>query len=298
MIYRYKHKDRVQDLTKGLIESYSSTPTGMDHIDNAALPSRAMMINIIHDLMTVLFPGYFGPRRPLRKNLGYFIGSRLEKLYEELTMQIFLGLRHRCNLENPACGHCENLAEDIAISFFEALPKIRDTLASDVQAAYDGDPAAKSFDEIIFCYPGIFAISLYRMAHQLHKDGALILPRFMTEYAHHQTGCDIHPGAKIGRRFFIDHATGVVIGETTDIGENVRLYQGVTLGSLRFPRDKDGNIIRDQKRHPTLEDDVVVYAGSTILGGETVIGKGAIIGGNTWVINSVEPGKKVLQKRP
>jgi len=299
MIYQFKYKDKVEALTKGLLESYSSsTATGMDHIDNVALPSRSEMIQLIHDLMVLLFPGYHGPRRPQRKNLAFFVGSRVEDIYERLTVQVYLGLRHRCTMQNPACQHCENMAEEISLTFLQDLPGIRATLATDVQAAYDGDPAAKSFDEIIFCYPGLYAIALYRMANTLHRAGALILPRFMTEYAHHQTGCDIHPGATIGERFFIDHATGVVIGETTDIGRNVRIYQGVTLGSLRFPRDADGNIIRDKKRHPTLEDDVVVYAGATILGGETVIGKGSVIGGNTWITASVAPGEKVILQRP
>ena len=296
MIYRFKHTDKIEELTSKLLESYKRTPKGMDHLDSAELPSRSEVTQIIHDLMSILFPGYYGPRRPQRKNLPYFLGARLEQIYEKLTLQIYLGLRHRCCIENPACKHCEELAEGIAIEFFESLPYIRDLLALDVQAAFEGDPAAKSFDEIIFCYPGIFAIALYRMANKLHTSGALILPRFMTEYAHHHTGCDIHPGARIGKSFFIDHATGVVIGETSDIGEHVRIYQGVTLGSLRFPRDENGKIIRDRKRHPTLEDNVVVYAGATILGGDTVIGKGAVIAGNTWVIESVPPGTKVLQK--
>lgn len=296
MIYRYKHKASIPEVTQDVLASYARTPAGMDHLDYAELPSRLTMTELIDDLMTILFPGYYGPRRPARENLAYFVGSRLERIYEVLTEQVYLGLRHRCCLTDHDCNHCETLAETIALEFLRALPEVRATLATDVEAAFEGDPAAKSYDEIIFCYPGLYAIALYRLANRLHRSGALILPRFMTEYAHRRTGCDIHPGATIGPRFFIDHATGVVIGETTDIGTNVRLYQGVTLGSLRFPRDAEGNLIRDQKRHPTLEDDVVVYANATILGGETIIGRGAVIGGNTWITASVAPGAKVVTK--
>jgi len=294
MIYRFKHKERIPKLTTELIDSYRSSTTGMDHIDFEELPSRSDMIELIHDLMVLLFPGYFGPKRPNRHNLSHFVGSRLESVYERLTTQLYLGLRHRCTLQNPNCDSCEELAERIALSLLTTLPTLRIILATDVHAALDGDPAARSFDEIIYCYPGIYAVAVYRLANHLHREGALILPRFMTEYAHRQTGCDIHPGATIGERFFIDHATGVVIGETTTIGRNVRLYQGVTLGSLRFPRDEHGNLIRDEKRHPTLEDDVIVYASATILGGETMIGSGAVIGGNTWITSSVPSGAKVI----
>lgn len=296
MQYRFRHKDKIPALTDGLLDSYTHTPTGMEHIDYAELPSRSEMIKLTHELMTLLFPGYFGPKKPSRENLPFFTGSRLDQVYERLAVQIFMGLRHRCRGSLDNCGNCEVLAEDITCKFLKELPLIRTTLSTDVAAAYKGDPAAKSYDEIIYCYPGIVAVAMYRMANLLHKLGALILPRFMTEYAHHQTGCDIHPGATIGKSFFIDHATGVVIGETTHIGNNVRIYQGVTLGSLSFPKDKDGNLLRDLKRHPTLEDNVIVYASATILGGKTVIGKGAIIGGNTWVTSSVEPGAKIILK--
>lgn len=297
MQYRFKHKGKIPSLTDGLLESYTHTPTGMEHIDYAELPSRSEMINLINGLMSLLFPGYFGPKRPDRENLPFFTGARLDQIYEILAVQIFMGLRHRCRGDLSSCGNCETLAEDITCAFLKELPQIRQILATDVEAAWRGDPAAKSFDEIIYCYPGFFAISLYRMANHLHKAGSLILPRFMTEYAHSKTGCDIHPGATIDESFFIDHATGVVIGETTVIGKNVRIYQGVTLGSLRFPKDKDGNLLRDQKRHPTLEDDVIVYAGATILGADTTIGKGAVIGGNTWITKSVEPGAKIILKQ-
>ena len=175
---------------------------------------------------------------------------------------------------------------------------MRRLLALDVQAAYDGDPAAHSYDEIIFCYPGFEAIATYRIAHELHARGVPLLPRIMTEAAHSATGCDIHPGAAIGRSFFIDHATGVVVGQTTVIGERVKLYQGVTLGALSFPKDAQGNLLRNTKRHPTIEDEVIIYAGATILGGETTIGRGAVIGGSCWITHSIPPGTKVMLHEP
>jgi serine O-acetyltransferase len=215
-----------------------------------------------------------------------------------LFREIYRGIRHDCKLSENICPHCEDVAETQAISFLEKIPTLRNFLARDVEAAYDGDPAAKGHDEIIFSYPCIFAIMVYRLAHELHVQEIPLLPRIMTEFAHSKTGIDIHPGARIGKNFFIDHGTGVVIGETTEIGENVKLYQGVTLGALSFPKDEMGNIVRDKKRHPTIEDDVVIYAGATVLGGDTLIGKGSIIGGNVWLTHSVPPGTKVLIAEP
>ncbi len=183
--------------------------------------------------------------------------------------------------------------------FLEAIPDLRRILAEDVQAAFEGDPAAKSPDEIVFCYPGVGAVTVYRLAHELHRLGVPLIPRMMTEYAHGKTGIDIHPGATIGRRFFIDHGTGVVIGETTQIGDNVKLYQGVTLGALSFPRDeKTGEIVRDAKRHPTIEDGVVIYANATILGGDTVIGHHSVIGSSAWLTRSIAPFTTVTIENP
>jgi len=189
----------------------------------------------------------------------------------------------------------DELSRDaVTIHFLQKLPELRAVAAEDVQAAYDGDPAAKSFAEIILSYPSIKAVTVQRMAHELYNMGVPLLPRIMTEYAHRETGIDIHPGARIGRSFFIDHGTGVVIGETTEIGDRVKLYQGVTLGALSFSMDAEGKMVRGTKRHPTIEDDVTIYAEATILGGETVIGKGSVIGGNVWLTNSVPPGSKVV----
>src|SRR6476469_7214836 len=192
----------------------------------------------------------------------------------------------------------EGMAQQKTIELLKRLPDVRMELEQDVQAAYEGDPAAKSYHEVIFCYPGLEAVSAYRIAHELLLLGVPLIPRMMTEYAHWRTGIDIHPGARIQPGFFIDHGTGVVIGETCDIGRNVKLYQGVTLGALSFPRDTSGNIIRGMKRHPTLEDEVVVYANATILGGDTVIGRRAVIGSNVWITRSVAPNTVVTLEAP
>ena len=184
-----------------------------------------------------------------------------------------------------------------ALAFIESLPKVAAILATDIRAALEGDPATKGPDDVIFCYPGLLATLIFRLAHELYKLDVPVIPRIMTEYAHSKTGIDIHPGATIGQAFFIDHGTGVVIGETTIIGKNVRLYQGVTLGALSLPRDA-GEKMRNKKRHPTIEDDVIIYANTTILGGQTIIGKGSTVGGNIWLTESVPPGTKVLLKRP
>jgi len=210
---------------------------------------------------------------------------------------VTLALRHDCIRHNLPCVRCEDRGQQVTIAFMEALPALRTLLATDVRAAYDGDPAARSYDEVIFSYPGLFAVTVYRAAHELWHQEVPFLPRIMSEYAHSLTGIDIHPGAHIGESFFIDHGTGVVIGETTEIGNRVRLYQGVTLGALSLPRDA-GERYRNKKRHPTLEDDVIVYAGATILGGDTVIGARSVIGGNVWLTESVPPDTKVFLKTP
>ena len=206
-------------------------------------------------------------------------------------------LRHDCFRYDQACIECEDKGHEIALAVLEAIPSIRAILTTDVQATYEGDPAAKSQDEVIFSYPGIFAIMVYRIAHQLFQLGVPLLPRIMTEHAHSLTGIDIHPKAEIGERFVIDHGTGIVIGETAKIGNNVRIYQGVTLGALSLPPDA-GIRLKDIKRHPTIEDDVIIYSGATILGGDTVIGTRSVIGGNVWFTESVPPDTKVLIETP
>lgn len=265
-----------------------------DHIGRWILPSNKLMVEILEKIETVLYPGYFGQQEIDRGNIKFYIGNQINSLYRILSRQIAKCLMHICRRKKrDSCAECFEKGKKEAFVFIKKIPELRKILFGDVVAAYAGDPAAKNYQEIIFCYPGLKAITIYRVAHELYIQGIPFLPRMMTEYAHSITGCDMHPGSRIGKNFFIDHATGVVIGETTIIGSNVRIYQGVTLGSLRFPTDKDGNILRDVKRHPTIEDDVIIYANATILGGQTVIGKGCVVGGNVWITESVPPYSKI-----
>jgi serine O-acetyltransferase len=268
-----------------------------EHIDAELIPSRELVIEILTRLREILYPGYFNKEKIDATNLIYQMGQSVDVLFEMLSGQITRSLRHECLRYDQPCVECAQLGYEEALRFLESIPKIREVLATDVRAAYDGDPAAKSYDEIVFSYPGIFAITVYRIAHQLVEQQIPLLPRIMTEYAHTITGIDIHPGAEIGESFFVDHGTGVVIGETTVIGKNVRIYQSVTLGALSLPRDA-GERLRGKKRHPNIEDDVIIYAGATILGGETVIGARSIIGGNVWITESVPPDTKVLLETP
>jgi serine O-acetyltransferase len=264
-----------------------------DHVGFPIIPSQESLIEIAQLIETLMFPGYFGKQELDFDNVRYYIGETVNRLYAVLNTQIFKCFQHECRGQAPYCRNCLESARTTSIEFLNRLPELRGMLSGDVDAAFAGDPAAKSVEEIIFSYPGLKAISIYRFAHVLHELQVPILPRMLTEYAHTITGCDIHPGARIGPNFFIDHATGVVIGETSIIGANVRLYQGVTLGGIRFPRDESGQLIRDQKRHPTIEDDVVIYANATILGGDTIVGKGSVIGGNVWLTHSVPPGTRL-----
>jgi serine O-acetyltransferase len=218
-------------------------------------------------------------------------------LYQTLTEQIRRAIGHSQKI-GEACEITARDAANCAATFLSKFATLREMLASDVDAAFDGDPAATCKDEIIFSYPSIYAVMVYRLAHEFFEMNIPLIPRIMTEHAHHRTGIDIHPGTKIGSRFFIDHGTGVVIGGTAVIGNNVKLYQGVTIGAFSFDKDGTGELVRNTKRHPTLEDDVIIYAGATILGGETVIGRGSVIGGNVWLTHSVPPGTRVLQDSP
>jgi serine O-acetyltransferase len=267
------------------------------HVGPEPIPSRQAVIDIILLAFRLLYPGYFSRQRVDAVGLSYHLGQEAMLFFEALSQQITLSYRHECLRYGLPCIHCQEKGWAEAVSFLRQVPRLRSILATDVRAAYDGDPAAKSYDEIIFSYPGLFAVTVFRAAHQLHSQGVPLMPRIMTEYAHSQTGIDIHPGATIGESFFIDHGTGVVIGETTEIGERVRLYQGVTLGALSLPPDKV-NALRSAKRHPTVGNDVIIYAGATILGGETVIGARSVIGGNVWLTESVPPDTKVFLKKP
>jgi serine O-acetyltransferase len=268
-----------------------------DHVVPEPLPSRKAVIDIIHRGCRLLYPGYFIRKRLDEVNLGYVFGQKAMALYETLAGQITLCIGHECRRYNLDCSYCEDRGQEEAIRFMQALPNLRAILAKDVRAAYEGDPAAKSYDEIIFSYPGLFAVTVYRMAHLLWEQQVPLMPRIMTEFAHSETGIDIHPGAQIGESFFIDHGTGVVVGETTKIGHRVRIYQGVTLGALSLPRNEVESL-RMKQRHPTIEDDVVIYAGATILGGNTVIGAHSVIGGNVWLTESVPSDTKVFLKKP
>jgi serine O-acetyltransferase len=267
------------------------------HVADEPIPSRQAVIGIIEQVRQILFPGYFNQETLDSVNLPYVMGQAVTRLFEILSDQITHSIRHDCMRYDHPCRKCMETGYRLAIRFLRAITSLREILTTDVQATYDGDPAAKSTDEIIFSYPGIFATAVYRVAHQLHIYDIPLLPRIMTEYAHSVTGIDIHPGAEIGERFVIDHGTGVVIGETTIIGKNVRIYQGVTLGALSLPRDAVERL-KGKKRHPTIEDDVTIYSGATILGGETVIGSRSVIGGNVWITESVAPGTRVLMENP
>ena len=286
----------LPEVVKKLMQSWS-TKECYDHVSPVAIPSHKAIIDIIKQARRILFPGFFTSASLHASNLEYYIGKETTELYDKLCEQITMAIRHDCRRQDQPCTSCETRASDMAYTFIDTLPDIATILAQDIRATLVGDPASKSTDEVIFSYPGLLAITVYRLAHELKKLETPIIPRIMTEWAHGETGIDINPSAQIGSGLFIDHGTGVVIGETTIIGKNVRLYQGVTLGALSLPRDA-GESLRNKKRHPTLEDDVIVYSNTTILGGDTVIGAGSVIGGNIWLTESVSTGTKVLLKRP
>jgi serine O-acetyltransferase len=287
----------IEKAARELVESYSDEDLKIHHLGRQPLPSHNEIIRALVTLHELLFPGYIGLQGLNGPEVKEHVEQRLEMLYRVFTEQVQRAAAHNTQIGSE-CAMSQSDAAEVAGQFLSLLPQVRAVLATDVQAAYDGDPAANSFDEIIFSYPSIYAVMVYRLAHELFKMGVPLIPRIMTEHAHHRTGIDIHPGTAIGSRFFIDHGTGVVIGGTAVIGHNVKLYQGVTLGAFSFDKDVTGNLIRNTKRHPTIEDDVVIYAGATILGGETVIGRGSVIGGNVWLTHSVPPGTRVLQDSP
>jgi serine O-acetyltransferase len=270
-------KDELPAITDQLVETYTEC-SRLNHLAHEPLPSRDAVADIVGDLFEVLYPGY-GKRQNLHMgNIGYYVGSLVDALHDKLTTQVARALRHELCHEAPHVD-CEKIAQPKAVELLRRLPDVRKTLEQDVEAAFRGDPAARSHHEIIFCYPGLEAITVYRVAHELHGLGVPFIPRMMTELAHAKTGIDIHPGATIGPGFFIDHGTGVVIGETCDIGRGVLVH-----GSY--------------KRHPTLKDGVIVYANATILGGQTVLGEGAVIGSNVWLTESVPPGTTVVLEKP
>ena len=286
--------EKTEKLVDDIVASYSSDGT-TNRIDAENMLAKDTLIEVVEEIRKLLFPGFFDENRARSEYIKFLVGERLEFIQYNLKKQVAKALG---NIE--MCSECKKSAinmeaEEIVHKFLERLTKIREYLQTDVRAAYDGDPAAYSTDEIIFSYPGLFAITVYRIAHELWELKVPMIPRIMTEYAHSQTGIDIHPGAKIGKYFFIDHGTGIVIGETTEIGDNVKIYQGVTLGALST---RKGQQLKGVKRHPTIGDNVTIYSGTTILGGETVIGSGATIGGNAFIVNSVSEGMRVSVRSP
>ncbi|GAA4467719.1 MULTISPECIES: serine O-acetyltransferase EpsC [Novipirellula] len=298
----FRLKEQLPELTEQIVATYTPDDA-INHLGHCPLPSYTAVVEILLDLKDVLYPGYRRKTGLHAGNVRYHVGSLIDSLHDQLTTQIARALRHEHRVQKNHMD-CESdidfeaKGQAMAIELLKRIPELRRILATDVQAAYDGDPACQTSDEVVFCYPGFEAITVYRIAHQLVKLHVPFIPRMMTEWAHKQTGIDIHPGATIGDHFFIDHGTGVVIGETCVIGRGVKLYQGVTLGALSFKTDDDGHLIRGTKRHPTIEDGVVVYANATILGGKTTIGKDSVIGSSVWITKSVGPQTTVVLEKP
>ncbi len=295
-------KEDLPNLTDEIVETYTTVGT-INHLGHCPLPKYEEVISATQDLKDIIYPGYRRREGLHIGNVTYHVGELIDGLHDTLTTQIARARLHEARVDQDVdpCEDkedCQAIGQKTAIAILERIPDLRRKLALDVQAAYDGDPACQNLDEVILCYPGLEAVTVYRLAHELHLLGVPFIPRMMTEWAHKETGIDIHPGARIGDHFFIDHGTGVVIGETCEIGHRVKLYQGVTLGALSFPTDADGNVIRNMKRHPTIEDRVVIYANATILGGKTVIGHDSVIGSSVWLTHSVAPHTTVTIENP
>lgn len=290
-------RNQLGALASQIVQSYDSIG-GLNRKDGKNLPSREQIYDILRDLLVLCFPGYFGTEPVTTKSVAFFVDGLVDTIYIRLREEITRSLDHNTAETVQDCSSSGEIAGEITLALLETIPGIRKSLMGDVEAAYDGDPATQSHDEIILSYPCIEAIATYRIAHELYLRKIPLIPRIMSEHAHSRTGIDIHPGAKIGSHFFIDHGTGVVIGETTLIGRNVKLYQGVTLGALSFRKDDCGRLVKGGKRHPTIEDSVVIYSGATILGGETTIGRESVVGANVWLTESVPPHTKVTIGNP
>src|ERR1700688_4027117 len=293
------NKAALEALPGELLGSYMGDERAR-RISRRYLPSREAIVEILESVLDLMYPGYFARRDLSSENLGAHVAQMVAALVPKLEREIEHCLCYGREREagRPEFGECAPRARELAEIFLRRLPEIRGLLIRDVQAAFDGDPAALNLDEIILAYPGVLAVSVYRIAHALYDLGVPMMARIMTEWAHSKTGCDIHPGATIGAAFFIDHATGVVIGETTQIGEGVKLYQGVTLGALSLPRDASGYLIRGRKRHPTVENGSTLYANATVLGGQTVVGAESVIGGSVFLTRSIPPRSRVSLKEP
>ena len=296
-----ENKSPLPNITEQIVASYKEGGT-THHLDLCPLPRHSVVIEVLEDLKEILYPGYRNRDCLHSSNVIYHVGGIIDRLYDRLVVLCERAICHGlasseiCTPEKRSS--IELIAHQKSLAFLQLIPGIRQTLAKDVKAAYAGDPACKSLDEVIFCYPGLEAITIYRLAHALHELQIPLLPRMMTEWAHSKTGIDIHPGATIGEYFFIDHGTGIVVGETAIIGNWVKLYQGVTLGAASFPKDETGELVRNTKRHPTIEDNVVIYANATILGGTTVVGKDSVIGSSVWLTYSVPSGTTVMIEKP
>ena len=281
-------EEQMETLVDRLLLDYDHG-RDIDQMELFRNPDRDVVIGVLEKLRRILFPGYFRDRNYRFYNLKYNLSVLIEDVMFQLTRQVSLVFQRQGEKPNQAEQH----AQQACLTFLNGIPDIRAMVQTDLQAAYDGDPAATGMDEVIFSYPGLYAISVYRLAHELFRLGVPMIPRMMTEHAHGLTGIDIHPGATVGKYFFIDHGTGIVIGETTIIGDNVKVYQGVTLGALST---RGGQQLRGKKRHPTIEDNVTIYAGASILGGNTVIGAGSVIGSNAFITSSIAPGTTVSIK--
>ncbi len=271
---------------------------GIDSLESAALPNQRKVTESFEHLKHAIYMGFYSTRDLNEANLRYYVSKHLHDAFEILVEQIARAVVYRRLKGGAPESQDIEWSEAVVLDVLGGLPAMRGDLQLDLQAAYDGDPAAESIEEIVFSYPAIEAITCYRVAHELHRRDVPMIPRIMTEHAHARTGIDIHPGARIGKAFFIDHGTGVVIGATCEIGDRVKIYQGVTLGALSIPRDQCGDLIRNNKRHPTIEDDVTIYAGAKILGGQTVVGRESVIGANVWLTESVPPGSRVTYSPP
>jgi serine O-acetyltransferase len=287
---------KLPQIIESIVGTYDAQD-GINHIEGANLPSRDRVVEITTNFLSVLFPGYYEKQELSKANVTYYIWEKIAFIYHHLSREILKSLKSVCGSPGDE-GTLTDQSIEITFAILRKIPHIRQQLRGDVQAAYEGDPAAKCLDEIILSYPGVEAIAVHRVAHELHLLAVPLIPRIMSEYAHNKTGIDIHPGASIGNNFFIDHGTGVVIGETAEIGDNVRMYQGVTLGALSIQKDAAGNIGRGTKRHPTLKNNVIIYSGATILGGKTVVGEYSIIGGSVWLTESVPPYTILVNKAP
>jgi serine O-acetyltransferase len=290
------YRSQLSEIAEKIIQSCNDTECYI-HIDDDPIPSNITAIEIISRLKEVLFPGYFNRDKLDPVNLKYSMGQSVSILFDLLSSQISNSIRHDCLRYNQECSDCGERGQEAALELLGKIPLIRKILGADVTATFEGDPAARSYDEIIFSYPGIFAVMVHRVANLLYKLDIPLFPRVLSEHAHSVTGIDIHPGADIGKSFVIDHGTGVVIGETTKIGNHVRIYQGVTLGALSVPKG-GGERLKGKKRHPTIEDNVTIYSGATILGGDTVIGARSVIGGNVWITESIPPDTTVMIEKP